>query len=164
MTDHPWKGRGQGHPTHLRLLHPWNISRAAKAGDFNFCNTRVDMCSISLLMTNCPPKWAWSGSCDPFFKILQALVISLERMNLDTSRLVCRLIVMIITIHTLKFYLYPGSVDGIALILQQNRLRWYGHVLRKDDDDWVKKCMEYEVEGSRPRGRLKRTWKEVVRE
>ena len=36
------------------------------------------------------------------------------------------------------------------------------HVLRKDDDDWVKKCMEYEVEGSRPRGKPKRTWKEVV--
>jgi len=49
------------------------------------------------------------------------------------------------------------------LILQQNRLRWYGHVLRKDDDDWLKKCMEYEVEGSRPMGRPKRTWKEVVR-
>ena len=54
------------------------------------------------------------------------------------------------------------DVDDIALILQQNRLRWYGHVLRKDDDDWVKKCMEYEVESSRPRGRPKRTWKEVV--
>jgi len=26
----------------------------------------------------------------------------------------------------------------------------------------VKKCMEYEVKGSRPRGRLKRTWREVV--
>ena len=25
-----------------------------------------------------------------------------------------------------------------ALVLQQNRLRWYGHVLRKDDDDWVR--------------------------
>ena len=24
-----------------------------------------------------------------------------------------------------------------ALVLQQNRLRWYGHVLRKDDDVWV---------------------------
>ena len=35
---------------------------------------------------------------------------------------------------------------------------------RKDDDDWVKKCMEHEVEGSRPRGRPKKTWKEVVRE
>ena len=56
------------------------------------------------------------------------------------------------------------GVDDIALILQQNRLRWYGHVLRKDDDDWVKKCMEYEVEDSRTRGRPKRTWKEVVQE
>jgi len=48
------------------------------------------------------------------------------------------------------------------MVLQQNRLRWYGHVLRKEDDDWVKKCMEYEVEGPRPRGRPKRTWREVV--
>ena len=30
------------------------------------------------------------------------------------------------------------GIDDIASILQQNRLRWYGHVLRKDDDDWVK--------------------------
>ena len=56
------------------------------------------------------------------------------------------------------------GIDDIALILQQNRLRWYGHVLRKDDDDLVKKCMEYEVEGPRPRGRPTRTWREVVRE
>jgi len=55
------------------------------------------------------------------------------------------------------------GVDDIALVLQQNRLHWYGHVLRKDDD-WVKKCMEYEVESPRPRGKPKRTWKEVVRE
>ena len=50
----------------------------------------------------------------------------------------------------------------ITLLLRQNRLRWYGHVLRKDDNDWVKKCLEYEVVGSRPRVRLKRTWLEVV--
>ena len=54
------------------------------------------------------------------------------------------------------------GVDDIAS--QQNRLRWYGHVLRKDDDDWVKKCMEYEVGGPRLRGGPKRTWREVVRE
>ena len=54
------------------------------------------------------------------------------------------------------------GIDYIILILQQNRLRWYGHVLQKEDTDWVKKCMEYEVEGSRPIGRPKRTWKEVV--
>ena len=27
------------------------------------------------------------------------------------------------------------GVDDIALILQQNRLHWYEHVLQKDDDD-----------------------------
>jgi len=32
------------------------------------------------------------------------------------------------------------GIDDIILILQQNRLRWYGHVLRKEDTDWVKKC------------------------
>jgi len=53
-------------------------------------------------------------------------------------------------------------IDDMAFVLQQNRLRWYGHVLRKEDDDWVKKCMEYEVEGPRPRGRPKETWREVV--
>jgi len=26
----------------------------------------------------------------------------------------------------------------------------------------VKKCMKYEVEGTRPRGRLKKTWREIV--
>ena len=50
---------------------------------------------------------------------------------------------------------YTVIIDDIALILQQNRLPRYGHVLRKDDD-WVKKCMEYEAEGPRPRGRPKR--------
>jgi len=55
------------------------------------------------------------------------------------------------------------GIDDIALVLHQNRLRWYGHVLRKDDDDWVKKCMEYEVEGPRPRGKPKRTCRQVVR-
>jgi len=55
------------------------------------------------------------------------------------------------------------GIDYIILILQQNRLQWYyGHVLRKEDIDWVKKCVEYEVKGSRPRGRPKRTWKGVV--
>ena len=46
----------------------------------------------------------------------------------------------------------------IILILQQSRLRWYGHVLRKGDNDRMKKHMDYEVEGARPRGRPKKTW------
>jgi len=55
------------------------------------------------------------------------------------------------------------GIDDIALVLQQNRLRWYGHVLRKDDDDCVKKCMLYEVEGPRLRGRPKRLSERTVK-
>jgi len=44
----------------------------------------------------------------------------------------------------------------------RNRSGWYGHVLRKEYNDWVKKCMEYEVEGARPGSRPKKTWKEIV--
>ena len=50
------------------------------------------------------------------------------------------------------------GLDDIISVLQQNRLRWYGHVLRKEGNDCVKKCMEYEVEGVRQRGRPKKTW------
>jgi len=41
-------------------------------------------------------------------------------------------------------------------------LRWYGHVLQKEDNDWVKKCMEYEVEGTGPRKLGERLWKKTV--
>ena len=54
------------------------------------------------------------------------------------------------------------GLDDVISVLQRNRLRWYGHVLRKEDNDWVKKCMEYEVEDARPRGRPKKTWREIV--
>jgi len=54
------------------------------------------------------------------------------------------------------------ELEDIISVLQRNRLRWYGHVLRKEDNDWVKKCKEYEVEGTRPRGRPKKTWREIV--
>jgi len=36
-------------------------------------------------------------------------------------------------------------------------------VLRKEDNDWVKKCIDYEVEGTKPRGTLKKTWRDIVK-
>jgi len=54
------------------------------------------------------------------------------------------------------------GLDDIIALLWQNRLRLYGHVLRKEDNDWVKKYMEYEVEGARQRSRPKKTWREIV--
>jgi len=54
------------------------------------------------------------------------------------------------------------GLDDIISVLLQNRLQWYGHMLRNEDNHWVKKCMEYEVVGPRPRGRPKKTWREIV--
>ena len=34
--------------------------------------------------------------------------------------------------------------------------------MRKSDEDWVKKCMEFRVEGRIPVGRPKRTWLDSV--
>jgi len=54
------------------------------------------------------------------------------------------------------------GIDVIISVLQQKRLRWYGHVVQKEYSNWVKKCMEYEVEGARTRGRPKKPWTEIV--
>ena len=34
--------------------------------------------------------------------------------------------------------------------------------MKKGDEDWVKKCVEYRVEGRRPVGRPRKTWLESV--
>ena len=48
--------------------------------------------------------------------------------------------------------------EDLRKLVRGGRLRWYGHVKRKSDEEWVNKCMEYRVEGRRPVGRPRRTW------
>ena len=45
-----------------------------------------------------------------------------------------------------------------------NGVRWYGHVIRREDDNILKKAMMMEVNGQRKRGRPKMTWKRQVEE
>ena len=52
------------------------------------------------------------------------------------------------------------GVEAIGVVVKQNRLRWFGHVERKDDCDWVKGCTVLEVDGPKPRGRPKKMWME----
>jgi len=54
------------------------------------------------------------------------------------------------------------GLNDIISVLPQDRLRWYRHVLQKEDNDWVKKIRMYEVVGARPIGRPKKTWREIV--
>ena len=48
------------------------------------------------------------------------------------------------------------GLEPVSLMIKKSRLRWFGHVERKDDNDWVKRCITWEVEGIRQRGRLKK--------
>ena len=54
------------------------------------------------------------------------------------------------------------GIESVSDAMKQNRIRWLVHVLQKDDDDWVKKIMSFEVEGKRGWGRLRMTWSQVV--
>ena len=54
------------------------------------------------------------------------------------------------------------GIEKISDVMRCSRLRWMGHVLRKEGNDWVKKSMDMTVEGSRGRGRPKMTWEKVV--
>jgi len=49
------------------------------------------------------------------------------------------------------------------LMIKKSRLRWFGHVEQKDDNDWVKRCITWEVEGIRQRGCPKRPGGIVLR-
>ena len=53
------------------------------------------------------------------------------------------------------------TLDRMAKV---NGVRWYGHVIRRDDDNILKKIMMMEVNGQRKRGRPKMTWKGQVEE
>ena len=54
------------------------------------------------------------------------------------------------------------GVEPITTVISGS-LRWYAHVMRKGNEDWVKKCIWIiEFEGRRPVGRPRRTWLESV--
>ena len=55
------------------------------------------------------------------------------------------------------------GLEPVSLMIKKSRLRWFGHLERKDDNDWVKRCKTWEVEGFRQRGRLKKPGGIVLR-
>ena len=44
------------------------------------------------------------------------------------------------------------GVETITTVIKRGRLSWYGHVIRKTYEDWVKIDMEIRLEGRRPVG------------
>jgi hypothetical protein len=50
------------------------------------------------------------------------------------------------------------GIIGVEEIMDSSALRWFGHVERKEDLDWVSLCRGLEVEGEVGRGRGMNTW------
>ena len=57
-----------------------------------------------------------------------------------------------------------GLKETIDRLATANGVRWYGHVLRRDDDSVLRVALDLEVSGKRKRGRPKKTWKKQVEE
>ena len=55
------------------------------------------------------------------------------------------------------------KVGEISKKVQESRLKWYGHVLRREDEYVCKKLMAMEVLGKRRRRRPKRRWLDSIR-
>ena len=51
----------------------------------------------------------------------------------------------------------------ISKKVQESRLNWYGHVLRREDEYIGKRMMVMEVPGKRRRGRPKQRWLDSIR-
>ena len=57
-----------------------------------------------------------------------------------------------------------GFCETMDQLAMANRVRWYGHVLRREDGHILRRVLDFEVDGQRKKGRLKRTWKRQVEE
>ena len=55
------------------------------------------------------------------------------------------------------------GIHIIRDVIQARRLRWFGHLERMERDNWVIKCRDLVVPGTKSRGRPRKTWQEVIR-
>ena len=55
-----------------------------------------------------------------------------------------------------------GIKESLDRITKASSRQWYGHVLRKEDENVIVKALKFEVSGSRGKGRPKQTRKKQV--
>ena len=51
------------------------------------------------------------------------------------------------------------TIDQLA---KANSVHWYGHVLRKDKNNFLRRAFDFKVEGTRKIGRPTKTWLKAV--
>ena len=63
-----------------------------------------------------------------------------------------------------KYVRGTAKIAKLGGKLRNARLRWYGHVKRREEDYVGKRMMEMAVPGRRKRGKLRRRWINLARE
>ena len=56
------------------------------------------------------------------------------------------------------------KVERLGMKMRKGRLRWYGHIMRRDEEYVGRKMMEIELPGKRKRGKPKRRFLDIVKE
>ena len=44
------------------------------------------------------------------------------------------------------------GIESIKEVIKRGRLRWRGHVERREESNWLRRCMKLEVQGKRQTG------------
>ena len=55
------------------------------------------------------------------------------------------------------------AIDDVAEVIRRNRLRWFGHVERRDELCWIKRIETMQVDGDGVKGRPRKRWREVLK-
>ena len=56
-----------------------------------------------------------------------------------------------------------GLEQNVITVAAQSRLRWYGHVMRREEDNGIRKVLDFKVNGVRPNGRPSLTWEALLK-
>ena len=63
-----------------------------------------------------------------------------------------------------EFIRGTAKVERLGLMVRESRLKWYGHVMRRDDEYVGRRVMKMELPGKRRRGHPNRRYMVVVGE
>ena len=76
---------------------------------------------------------------------ISAREVTLKYVMLDRLQLVCTYIFLSECCSNCMWIFICDvmceKLEPVSLMIKKSRLRWFGHVERKDDNDWVKRCI-----------------------
>jgi ribosomal 50S subunit-associated protein YjgA (DUF615 family) len=52
----------------------------------------------------------------------------------------------------------------VTKYIKGQRLQWFGHIMRRSEEETIRAVIEWQPEGKRPRGRLRKRWLDIIEE